>query len=53
MAAFVRPTGSGAAVGTIDPDRVARSIGILQDAGAIPAGLTPDQLIDSSLVPAS
>jgi NitT/TauT family transport system substrate-binding protein len=53
MAAFVRPASSGAAVGTIDPDRVARGIGILQDAGAIPAGLTPDQLIDSSLVPAS
>ncbi|SNS49695.1 NitT/TauT family transport system substrate-binding protein [Streptosporangium subroseum] len=53
MAAFVRPADSGAAAGTIDPERVARSIGILQDAGAIPAGLTPDQLIDSSLVPAS
>jgi NitT/TauT family transport system substrate-binding protein len=53
MAAFVRPAGSAAAVGSIDTARVARSIEILQGAGAIPAGLTPDQLIDSSLVPAS
>lgn len=53
MAAFVRPAGSGAAAGTIDTDRVARSIAILQDAGAIPAGLTPDQLIASDLTPKS
>jgi NitT/TauT family transport system substrate-binding protein len=53
MSAFVRPAGSAAAVGSIDTARVARTITILQDAGAIPAGLTPDQLIDSSLVPTS
>jgi NitT/TauT family transport system substrate-binding protein len=51
MATFVRP--SGATIGAIDTDRVAGSIKTLQDAGAIPAGLTPDQLIDSSLTPAS
>ncbi|MFC7642939.1 ABC transporter substrate-binding protein [Streptosporangium lutulentum] len=53
MAAFVRPDGSSAPVGSIDTERVARSIETLQGAGAIPAGLTPDQLIDSSLTPAS
>jgi NitT/TauT family transport system substrate-binding protein len=51
MDTFVRP--SGATVGEIDPERVAGSIKTLQDAGAIPAGLTPEQLIDSSLTPAS
>jgi NitT/TauT family transport system substrate-binding protein len=53
MAAFVRSAGSGAAVGTIDTNRVARSIAILQGAGAIPAGLTADQIIDANLIPKS
>ncbi len=51
MAAFVKSAGSGTAVGAIDPQRVARSIAILQGAQAIPAGLTPEQLIDANLTP--
>ncbi len=52
MSAFVRPAGSaGNVVGTIDTKRVAGSIKLLQDAGAIPAGLTPDQLISADLTP--
>ncbi|MBB5138406.1 NitT/TauT family transport system substrate-binding protein [Thermocatellispora tengchongensis] len=51
MRAFVRPEGSGAVVGTIDTKRVARSIELLQDAGAMPAGVTPEQLISAELTP--
>jgi NitT/TauT family transport system substrate-binding protein len=51
MAAFVRSAGSGTAVGSIDSQRVARSIAILQGAQAIPDGLTPEQLIDFDLAP--
>ncbi|MEO3867349.1 ABC transporter substrate-binding protein [Nonomuraea sp. B12E4] len=52
MRAFVRPEGAaGNVVGTIDSARVARSIELLQDAGAMPAGLTPDQLISAELTP--
>ncbi|TMR20803.1 ABC transporter substrate-binding protein [Nonomuraea turkmeniaca] len=51
MSAFVRPEGSGAAVGTIDTERVSRSIKLLQDADAMPAGLSPDQLISAELTP--
>ncbi|GAB3798439.1 ABC transporter substrate-binding protein [Micromonospora zhanjiangensis] len=53
MAAYVRSAGSGSAVGSIDAQRVVRSIAILQGAGAIPAGLTPEQLIDFDLAPKS
>jgi NitT/TauT family transport system substrate-binding protein len=51
MSAFVRPEGSGDVVGTIDTKRVAGSIKLLQDAGAVPSGLTPDQLISADLTP--
>lgn len=51
MSAFVRPEGAANVVGTVDTGRVARSIELLQDAGAIPAGLTPDQLISAELTP--
>jgi NitT/TauT family transport system substrate-binding protein len=51
MAAFVRSDGSGVPVGALDSQRVARSIAILQGAGAIPAGLTPEQVISFDLVP--
>lgn len=46
MAAFVRAEGSK--IGTLDSDRLARSIALLQSAGAIPDGLTPDQVIDAN-----
>jgi NitT/TauT family transport system substrate-binding protein len=47
----VKPAGSHAAVGTLDSERVARSIAILQGADAIPAGMTPEQIIDFKLAP--
>ncbi|MEV0393470.1 ABC transporter substrate-binding protein [Polymorphospora rubra] len=53
MGAYVRSAGSGAAVGTLDSERIARSIAILQGAGAIPPGLTPEQIIDFDLAPKS
>jgi len=51
MAAYVRSSGAGAAVGALDSQRVARSIAILQGAGAIPAGVTPEQIVNFDLVP--
>jgi NitT/TauT family transport system substrate-binding protein len=51
MASFVRSEASGVPVGALDSQRVARSIAILQGAGAIPAGLTPEQVISFDLVP--
>ncbi|HEX5543541.1 MAG TPA: ABC transporter substrate-binding protein [Micromonospora sp.] len=53
MAAFVRSAGSGAAVGTLDSQRLARAIAILQGAGAIEPGLTPEQVVDFELAPKS
>jgi NitT/TauT family transport system substrate-binding protein len=53
MAPYVRSAGSGAAIGTVDAQRVARSIALLQGAGAIPAGMTPEKIIDFNLVPKS
>jgi NitT/TauT family transport system substrate-binding protein len=51
MVAYVRSAGSGEKLGTIDLQRVARSIAILEGAGQIPAGLTPDKIISEDLVP--
>jgi NitT/TauT family transport system substrate-binding protein len=51
MGSFVRSAGSGEKIGTIDTQRVARSIAILQGAGQIPAGLTPEQIISVDLLP--
>lgn len=51
MGSFVRSAGSGEKVGLIDTQRVARSIAILQGAGQIPAGITPEQIISVDLVP--
>jgi NitT/TauT family transport system substrate-binding protein len=51
MAAYVRPGGSGTAIGTLDSGRVAKSIAILEGAGALPKGMTPEEIIDFDLVP--
>ncbi|MFI7373947.1 ABC transporter substrate-binding protein [Actinoplanes sp. NPDC049668] len=51
MGPFVRSEASGVPVGALDSQRVARSIAILQGSGQIEAGLTPEQVIDFSLVP--
>lgn len=51
MAAYVAPEGSGAPIGTLDSERVAKSIEILEKAGALPKGMTPEQIIDVDLAP--
>ncbi|ROT32043.1 ABC transporter substrate-binding protein [Micromonospora sp. HM5-17] len=48
MAAYVS---SDIGVGAIDMARVARSIALLQAAGSVPAGLTPEQVVDPSFTP--
>lgn len=53
MASYVRSSGAGAPVGAFDSQRVARSIAILQGAGAIPPGMTPDQVVTFDVVEAS
>jgi NitT/TauT family transport system substrate-binding protein len=47
MTPYVR---GGPSIGALDQSRVAKSIAILQGAGAIPAGLTPDAVVDWSVV---
>ncbi|MEU3453326.1 ABC transporter substrate-binding protein [Micromonospora sp. NPDC006766] len=51
MAAYVRSSNSGTAIGTLDSGRVAKSIALLQGAGALKQDLTPEQFIDFDLVP--
>lgn len=51
MAAYVRSSNSGTAIGTLDSGRVAKSIALLQGAGALKQNLTPDQIINFDLAP--
>ena len=51
MAGYVRSSNSGTALGTLDSGRVAKSIALLQGAGALTQNITPDQIIDFNLVP--
>lgn len=51
MAGYVRSNNSGTQLGTLDSGRVAKSIAILQGAGALKQNITPDQIIDFSLAP--
>ncbi|MEU4479774.1 ABC transporter substrate-binding protein [Micromonospora sp. NPDC023966] len=51
MAAYVRSSNSGTAIGTVDNERVAKTIALLQGAGALKQNLTPDQIIDFNLAP--
>ncbi|HEX8346487.1 MAG TPA: ABC transporter substrate-binding protein, partial [Actinoplanes sp.] len=51
MASYVQSQASGVPVGALDSQRVARGIAILQGTGAIPAGLTPEQVINFGLAP--
>ncbi|SCE78355.1 NitT/TauT family transport system substrate-binding protein [Micromonospora viridifaciens] len=51
MAAYVRSSNSGTAIGTLDSGRVAKSIALLRGAGALKQDLTPDQIIDLNLAP--
>jgi NitT/TauT family transport system substrate-binding protein len=52
MKPYVTPA-NGAPIGHIDQARLERGITILQGAGLMPAGLTPDKVADFSFVPAS
>ncbi|TDC81513.1 hypothetical protein E1193_14515 [Micromonospora sp. KC606] len=51
MAAYVRSSNSGTVLGTLDSERVAKSIALLQGAGALKSNITPDQIIDFGLTP--
>jgi len=51
MKQYVNSSGSGTSVGALDQQRVARSIALMQGANAIPAGLTPDRLVNFDLTP--
>jgi NitT/TauT family transport system substrate-binding protein len=51
MAAFVRSAGTGEKIGTIDTQRVARSIAILQGAGQLKNPVTPEQIVSADLTP--
>ena len=51
MKQYVNSSGSGAAIGALDQQRVARSIALMQGANAIPAGLTPERLVSFDLTP--
>jgi NitT/TauT family transport system substrate-binding protein len=49
---YVTPA-NGAPIGHFDQARVERGIAVLQGAGLIPAGLTPDKVVDFSFIGAS
>lgn len=51
MTPYVKATTSGAPIGSMDEQRVARAIAILQGSGLIPAGLTPDEAVAFNLTP--
>jgi NitT/TauT family transport system substrate-binding protein len=51
MAPYVKPTDASAPFGGLDQKQVARAIAILQGAGLIPSGLTPDAVVDFDLTP--
>jgi NitT/TauT family transport system substrate-binding protein len=51
MGPYVQPPDPLAPLGTLDENRVAQSIAILEGAGAIPAGMVPSDVITFSLVP--
>ncbi|WP_200303429.1 ABC transporter substrate-binding protein [Streptomyces adelaidensis] len=51
VGAAVQPKDGGAPIGTMDRERVAGAIEALVDAGAVKAGLTPEELVSFDLVP--
>ncbi|MFS8497067.1 MAG: ABC transporter substrate-binding protein [Micromonosporaceae bacterium] len=50
---YVRPLEPGAPIGAIDPDRIARCIALLEAAGAIGPGLTPESLVSFDIAPSA
>jgi NitT/TauT family transport system substrate-binding protein len=53
MAPFVKSSASGAAVGALDPQRVARNIAIIQGANVIPAAIQPGDVVSFDFAPKS
>jgi NitT/TauT family transport system substrate-binding protein len=51
MAPYVASKGSNVPIGSINEARVAKAIAILQSSDLIPAGLTPDKVVDFNLTP--
>ena len=51
MVPYVKSAASGSAVGGLDPQRVARNIGIIQGAGLIPASFAPEDVISFDFQP--
>lgn len=50
---YVRPLEPGAPFGVIDSDRIARCIALLEAAGAIGPGLTPEGLVSFEIAPST
>jgi NitT/TauT family transport system substrate-binding protein len=53
MAPYVKPSAATAPIGALNQQQVARAIAILQGAGLIPSGLTPDAVVNFDLTPAT
>jgi NitT/TauT family transport system substrate-binding protein len=51
MVPYVKSAGTGAAVGAVDSQRVARNISILQGAGVIPSAFAPEDVVSFDLQP--
>ncbi|SCL19787.1 NitT/TauT family transport system substrate-binding protein [Micromonospora nigra] len=51
MAGYVRSGNTGTVLGTLDSGRVAKTIAILQGAGALKENINPEQIIDFDLAP--
>jgi NitT/TauT family transport system substrate-binding protein len=51
LAPYVRSAAAGVPVGALDPNRVARSIAVLQGAAQITPGLTPTDVLTPALLP--
>lgn len=53
LEAYVRPLNPGEPFGVLDEQRVAQSIAVLEAAGAIPAGVVPEDLVNFDLTPSN
>jgi NitT/TauT family transport system substrate-binding protein len=53
MTPYVKPSTAKAPFGGLDQQKVARAIAILQGAGLIPSGLTPDAVVKFDLTPST
>jgi NitT/TauT family transport system substrate-binding protein len=51
MTPYMTSSGSNTPLGSINEQRVARAIAILQGGGLIPSGLTPEQVVDFNITP--